>query len=138
MYARKVMLDDYQPGCDPDLCVISEVVPLEIIADGQQVKPEFITHSQVAEAVLQDEADFRVGVLAAAHQFILDFIPLFEERFDLVVSEDGYRNPLLAPVFETIFDINFRQAVSGLEGYDTTHTGEKFLPNTLNSIGATS
>lgn len=52
MYARKVMLDDYQPGSDPGLWVISEVVPLEIIADGQQVKLEFIANSQVAEAVL--------------------------------------------------------------------------------------
>lgn len=43
MYARKVMLDDYQPGSDPGLSVIAEVVPPEIIAYGQQVQQEFIT-----------------------------------------------------------------------------------------------
>lgn len=42
MYARKVMLDDYQPGSDPGLCVTSPV-PQEIIAYGQRVQREFIT-----------------------------------------------------------------------------------------------
>jgi putative molybdopterin biosynthesis protein len=85
---------------------------------------EVSTHSQVAEAVLQGEADFGLGVLAAACQFNLDFIPLFQERFDLVIPEESYHDPLLAPALETIQDLDFRQAVSALGGYDTAHTGE--------------
>jgi putative molybdopterin biosynthesis protein len=85
---------------------------------------EVSTHSQVAEAVLQDHADLGLGVLAAAKQYDLDFIPLFEERFDLVVPDESYHDPLLAPALETIHDLDFRQAVSALGGYDTAHTGE--------------
>jgi len=85
---------------------------------------EVSTHFQVAEAVLQREADFGLGVLAAARQFDLDFIPLFEERFDLVIQDEYYMDPLLTPALEIINDLTFRQAVSALGGYDTTHTGE--------------
>jgi putative molybdopterin biosynthesis protein len=85
---------------------------------------EVSTHSQVAEAVLKGEADLGLAVLAVARQYDLDFIPLFEERFDLVIPNERYRDPLLVPALETIHDLNFRQAVSALGGYDTTHTGE--------------
>ena len=43
MYARKVMLDDYQPGSDPGLCVVAGPAPPAIIAYGQQVQQEFVT-----------------------------------------------------------------------------------------------
>ncbi len=42
LFARKVMLDDFQPGSDPGLCVASDVSP-EIIAYGLRVQREFIT-----------------------------------------------------------------------------------------------
>jgi len=41
LYARKMMLDDFQPGSDPGLCVATNV-PSEIIAYGQRVQHEFI------------------------------------------------------------------------------------------------
>lgn len=40
-FARKVMLDDFQPGSDPGLCVAS-VVPDEIMAYGQRARREFL------------------------------------------------------------------------------------------------
>jgi putative molybdopterin biosynthesis protein len=85
---------------------------------------EVSTHSQVAKGVLRGDADLGLGVLAAARQFDLDFIPLFEERFDLVIQDECYTDPLLTPALEIIHDLTFRQAVSALGGYDTTHTGE--------------
>ncbi|MFC1996627.1 substrate-binding domain-containing protein [Chloroflexota bacterium] len=84
---------------------------------------EVSTHFQVAKAILKGDADFGLGVLAVAHQFNIDYIPLFEERFDLVIPNDHFQDPLLAPVIETIHDKKFKQAVSELRGYDTTHTG---------------
>lgn len=41
LYARKLMLDDYQPGSDPGLCVAAQV-PAEIIAYGQRARREFL------------------------------------------------------------------------------------------------
>jgi tRNA(Ile2) C34 agmatinyltransferase TiaS len=42
LHARTVMLDDFQPGSDPGLCV-SYDVPGEIIAYGQRVQRELVT-----------------------------------------------------------------------------------------------
>ncbi len=84
---------------------------------------EVSTHSQVADAVLQGEADLGVGVLAAARQFKLDFIPLFDERFDLVIPEAHYQSALLLPALEYLHTAQFRTAVQGLGGYDPQETG---------------
>jgi hypothetical protein len=40
-FVRKMMLDDFQPGSDPGLCVASDV-PGEIIAYGQRAQREFL------------------------------------------------------------------------------------------------
>ena len=85
---------------------------------------EVSTHSQVADAVLQGEADFGLGVLAAARKSGLDFIPLFEERFDLVIPDEHFQSPMLTTALEKIHDMNFQKVVSGLGGYDTSHMGE--------------
>jgi tRNA(Ile2) C34 agmatinyltransferase TiaS len=44
-YARKIMLDDYQPGSDPGLCVVSSVHD-EIVSYGERVKGQFITQDE--------------------------------------------------------------------------------------------
>jgi tRNA(Ile2) C34 agmatinyltransferase TiaS len=40
-YARKLMLDDFQPGSDPGLCVASHVPP-QIVDYGQRARREFL------------------------------------------------------------------------------------------------
>jgi putative molybdopterin biosynthesis protein len=54
----------------------------------------------------------------------LDFVPLFDERYDLVIPSVYYRGPLLAPLFEVLEDPAFRQAVASLPGYDVSRMGE--------------
>ncbi len=85
---------------------------------------EVSTHSQVAAAVLQGQADVGLAVLAAAHKAGLDFIPLFEERFDLVIPDEHYHSALLMPALEHINTAGFRQAVEALGGYDSHETGK--------------
>ena len=73
LYARKVMLDDFQPGSDPGLCVAA-AVPAEIISYGQRVQQEMITqevprrlaaaHDVYLEGLGGDE-DGVIGALAA-------------------------------------------------------------------------
>jgi tRNA(Ile2) C34 agmatinyltransferase TiaS len=73
LYARKVMLDDYQPGSDPGLCVSTQV-PAEIIAYGQRVQREFLKQQEARElAIMHDifleglggDEDGVIGALAA-------------------------------------------------------------------------
>ncbi|MBU0512789.1 MAG: molybdopterin biosynthesis protein, partial [Chloroflexi bacterium] len=90
---------------------------------------EVNTHLQVAEAVLLGEADAGLGVLAAARQSNLDFIPLFEERYDLVIPGEQYESDLLAPALEYIHTAAFRQAVEGLGGYNPQEAGTELKVN---------
>ena len=85
---------------------------------------EVSTHREVAEAVRRGNADLGLAVCAAARAAGLDFIPLFEERFDLILPDENYRDLLLAPALETLNDLDFRREVAALGGYDTAHTGE--------------
>jgi len=86
---------------------------------------EVNTHTEVAEAVNEGRADVGVGLFAAARLFGLEFIPLFQERYDLVVPREHYDGSLLQPVLDQIHAGKFRRAIEGLGGYETTHTGEE-------------
>ena len=44
-----------------------------------------MTHTDAAMLISNNKADVTLGLQAAAHQNGLDFIPLFEERYDLVL-----------------------------------------------------
>ncbi len=83
------------------------------------------THTQVAQTIAEGKADVGLGVLAAARKYNLDFIPLFEERYDLVLAKAATGDDLLLPLLEHLQTAVFRQTVAALDGYDATHTGEK-------------
>ncbi len=81
------------------------------------------THTGAALAIQSGEADVALGLEAAALQHGLDFLPLFAERYDLVLPDE--RLPALAPLLDALQTAAFRQGVDGLRGYDTAHTGEE-------------
>ena len=83
------------------------------------------THSEAAALIESGQADVSLGLQAAAHQHGLDFIPLFEERYDLVLPRE--RERILHPLLDYIQTLAFRQSLSVLTGYNPTHTGEQIL-----------
>ncbi len=86
---------------------------------------EVRTHSAVAEAIQTGKADMGLGLLAAAQKLKLDFVPLFEERFDLVFPEDQTENPTFTTMFDTLSSARFRRLLQNLGGYGTEHTGDE-------------
>ena len=84
------------------------------------------THLAVAAAVKSGAADCGLGILAAARALELDFVPLFDERYDLVIPIEHYESELLAPLLGLIGgrDDAFVAAVQALGGYDTDQMGE--------------
>jgi putative molybdopterin biosynthesis protein len=84
---------------------------------------EEYTHLAVAAAVSSGRADCGLGVMAAASALGLDFIPLFDERYQLVIPTRFYESELLAPLRELMVNFEFRQAVQGLPGYDISAMG---------------
>jgi len=88
---------------------------------------EEYTHLGVAAAVASGRADCGLGIAAAAQALDLDFIPLFQERYDLVIPKQLAEDELLAPLFGLLADSAFRNAVSQLTGYDVSVMGTIIL-----------
>lgn len=88
---------------------------------------EEYTHLGVAAAVASGRADCGLGIPAAAQALDLDFIPLFQERYDLVIPKVYAESDLLAPLFELLADSEFRAAVAALPGYDVSVMGSLIL-----------
>jgi len=84
------------------------------------------THLAVAATVKSGAADTGLGILAAARALDLDFVPLFHERYDLVIPVEYYESDLLAPLLRILRepDSAFRQAVQGMGGYGTDNMGK--------------
>lgn len=85
---------------------------------------EEYTHLAVAAAVASGAADCGLGIAAAARALDLGFLPLFKERYDLVIPRAYYEAPLLRPLLDLLHDARFREQVAALPGYDVRHMGE--------------
>jgi putative molybdopterin biosynthesis protein len=80
------------------------------------------THTQAAWWIKAGRADAALGLQAAAHQSGLGFVPLFEERYDLVMPREAEKP--MAPFLEYLQTAAFRAATASMTGYDTAHSGE--------------
>ena len=82
------------------------------------------THLNVAAAVAAGTARAGLGILPAAAAFDLDFIPLVEERYDLLMSETFYNSEEAETLFEIIADPRFQQKVESMGGYSMRDAGQ--------------
>jgi putative molybdopterin biosynthesis protein len=82
------------------------------------------THLNVAAAVASGACDCGLGILAAARALDLDFVPLFNERYDLVIPIQHYESALLQPLLGIIRAPTFAIQVQALGGYDTSQMGQ--------------
>jgi molybdate-binding protein len=80
------------------------------------------THLAVAAAVAAGSADTGLGIAAAARALDLDFVPLAQERYDLVVLAESLTQPWFGPLIEALAAPQFRSAAEALGGYDGAHT----------------
>ncbi len=85
---------------------------------------EEYTHLAVAAAVSSGRADCGLGVTAAAAALELDFVPLYNERYDLVIPCEHLRGDLLLPLFELMHDARFKLEVASLRGYNVDQMGQ--------------
>jgi putative molybdopterin biosynthesis protein len=85
---------------------------------------EEFTHLSVAAAIASGRADCGLGIAAAAQALDLDFIPLFQERYDLIVPKPFAESELLSPLWELLDDRAFLDMITALPGYDISVMGE--------------
>jgi putative molybdopterin biosynthesis protein len=77
----------------------------------------------VAQAVAMGAADVGVVARSAAIAHGLDFVPLSEERFDLVFPKEWNSDPRAGWIVETLEGRAFRRELASLGGYDTRESG---------------
>jgi putative molybdopterin biosynthesis protein len=80
-------------------------------------------HMAVAAKVAIEAADTGVGVKAAALAMGLDFIPLTEERYDLVVPDHFLNEPAIQTLLDILRQDPLHRRVESLGGYDTSCMG---------------
>ena len=78
---------------------------------------EEYTHWAVAMAVQSGLTDCGLGIYSAAATMGLDFIPLEEEEFDLLIPEEHMALPAVQALLETTASERFRSRVLALGGY---------------------
>jgi putative molybdopterin biosynthesis protein len=83
------------------------------------------THDAVARAIQRGDAHAGLGLRTAAETAGLEFQPLFQERYDLVMRRDRVDSAVVAPLLASLGSRRMRRSIGGLAGYDTTHTGEE-------------
>ena len=88
---------------------------------------EETTHSGVACLVASGQAGAGVGVKAAAQRLGLGFIPLFNERYDLICLGKTAKSPVWKQLLEVLRSPGFIQAIHQQDGYDTSLTGKILL-----------
>lgn len=81
-------------------------------------------HLDVARAVAFGAADAGVATRDAALAFGLAFVPLAEERYDLVVGHDDLSDARLSRLFDALSGAAFRRELSAL-GYDSRSSGTR-------------
>lgn len=81
------------------------------------------THLNVAAAVAAETAQVGLGILPAAAAFSLDFVPVGEERYDLLMTRSFYESPAGKLIGEIITNRDFIRKVENLGGYSMREAG---------------
>ncbi len=85
---------------------------------------EFQRHLDVGLEILANRADAGMGIRAVAGLLDLDFIPLRWERFDFIVRKERFFDQGVQLFLGILRTPEFQITVSGLTGYDLSHSGE--------------
>ncbi len=90
---------------------------------------EYPTHLAAASAVARGQADFALGNEKAARQASgIDFVPLQEERYDLVLRAEDIARPAYAELLAITASAPFKEELAGLGGYGLDETGRVVFP----------
>lgn len=78
---------------------------------------QFTTHMEVANRVYTGLADATLGIKSAADALGLDFIPLKEEPYELVIPSIYIEHPTIKALMDSLLDGQWRDSVESMGGY---------------------
>jgi putative molybdopterin biosynthesis protein len=86
---------------------------------------EEFTHTAVAAAVASGTADAGLGIYAAAKIYGLDFIPVGDEQYDLLVAASAMELDAVQHIITVLKSETFAERIIALGGYEMNHPGEE-------------
>lgn len=99
----------------------------EIVIDPKQImgyEREVFTHTEVAIGVLNGTSHVGLGIFSAAKALGLEFIPIAQERYDLIIPQQNlHTNPIKA-LLQVIGSDQFKEMVNQMGGYGTKDSGK--------------
>lgn len=81
------------------------------------------SETDAALAVLEDKADVSFGLQSLAEQYQLAFVPIVEERYDLLVDRRSWFEPPMQALLRFCSGPAFKQRAAELAGYDVGELG---------------
>ena len=81
------------------------------------------TESDAAAAVAAGDADAALGIEAMARQFHLPFLPIVQERFDLLIDRRSYFTERVQALMVFARSDAFSRKADAMGGYDLSETG---------------
>ena len=81
------------------------------------------TESEAVISVFEGKADVTLGLSGLAQQYRLRFVPVIEERFDLLVDRHSYFEPPMQTFLNFCHSSQFAKRASEFSGYDFSNCG---------------
>lgn len=85
---------------------------------------EEFTHMSLAKAIQNSDADCGLGTYSAAKVFDLDFIPICDEEYDLLVKSELLESDYIKTLLNVINSQEFKTRVETLGGYNVDEIGK--------------
>lgn len=83
------------------------------------------SHLTIASTVSRGGADLGVGIEKISSQVEgVDFIPLQEEKYELVVKKENFNSPIVQSILEILRSNEFRSEFKDIGGYKITEMGD--------------
>ncbi len=82
------------------------------------------SETDIAEAISSGNADVGFGLESVAASYNLKFVPIIEERFDLLIDRKHYFEEPLQRLWQFCLSDRFNQHVASIAGYNTRNLGK--------------
>lgn len=90
---------------------------------------EVSRHMAVGVEILGDRADAGPGIRPVASLLGLDFIPLRQERYDLLITRERFFDQGIQYFLSMLHENAFMQAAETMAGYDVSKSGKMIFPH---------
>jgi excisionase family DNA binding protein len=126
---RDIRLVNRQEGSGTRWYLDQELARLGLAATQLNGYQEVVsTHLEVGLKILRREVDTGVATQATARLLGLDFVPLMQERFEMLIPPQRFFARSMQLLLDIVGSREFRRRVEALGGYDTSESGRLRSP----------